>query len=551
MQVTTRRLAAGLVAGLAAAATLVATVGTSTAGATPIDPNHRVARTRAYIPPPVAWGTCASASLRSAGARCGLMTVPLDYANPRGTKIKLALSWIRHRTVDSKAQGLMLVNPGGPGGSGLTLSRLGAWVPNGAGDPYDWIGFDPRGVGSSQPSLSCDGSYFGYNRPDYVATTPELENAWLTRSAGYAAACDQAGGALLDHTRTSDWVRDMDSIRALFKARQINFYGFSYGTYLGQAYATAYPWRVRRMVWDGVVDWTKVWYQANLDQDVAFDGNIDRYFAWLASHNSRYGLGSTTAEVKQLWLDQLAASRTAPLGGTLGPDEWTDAFVSAAYYVYGWADLADAFVAARNGDYGPMTTQYDEANGYGPGSDNTFAVYNAVQCTDAPFPADWSTWKSDTERIAATSPFLTWSNTWYNAPCLTWGAAPAAKQPVVSGKDAPSVLMVSEQYDAATPFSGALRARATFPRSVLIEGDNGTTHAGSLSGVACVDNRIADYLLTGRLDARRTGSQADVHCPAVPAPAPNPTTLARGAAVGVDRLPADLRAALTPGVLRR
>lgn len=534
------RVVAGVVA-VAALATGLSSM--SAAQAKPIDPGAGTARTRSYVPPPVAWGDCASSSLRAAGAKCGLMTVPLDYSQPRGTKVKIALSWIKHKPT-VPGQGLMLVNPGGPGGSGLTLSRLGAYIPKGAGDAYDWIGFDPRGVGSSQPTLSCDGDYFGYDRPDYVATTPELENAWLTKSAGYASKCDTAGGALLDHTRTVDWVKDMDAIRALFKARQINFYGFSYGTYLGQAYASTYPSRVRRMVWDGVVDWTKVWYQANLDQDVAFDGNLDRYFTWLASHNSTYQLGATKDAVKQKWLDQLAASRTAPLGGKLGPDEWTDAFVSAGYYVYGWADLADAFVAAVGGDYDPMIAEYDSANGAGPGSDNTFAVYNAVQCTDAPFPADWSTWKADTERVAATSPFLTWSNTWYNAPCLTWGAPPAATKPVIKGGDAPSVLMVGETYDAATPFSGALQARATFPRSRLIEGVGGTTHSGSLSGVDCVDLRIADYLLTGKLDARKAGSVSDVKCGAVPPPAPNTSMLARGASRPADRLPADLRSAL-------
>jgi pimeloyl-ACP methyl ester carboxylesterase len=543
------------VAGLAVLLAVVTGAGTGwgTAQAAPVNPTGGHLKQQLSTPPPVAWTTCADAALRLAGAQCGLLTVPLDYAKPAGTKIKLALSWIRHRTPDASAQGIMLVNPGGPGASGLTLSRLGDYVPKSAGDAYDWIGFDPRGVGASQPRLTCDGSYFGYARPDYVASTPELENAWLTKSAGYAAACDSAGGALLDHTRTADWVRDMDSIRAVFKARQINFYGFSYGTYLGQAYASRYPGRVRRMVWDGVVDWTKVWYQANLDQDVAFEGNLDRYFAWLAQNNGTYHLGSTAAAVKQVWQAQLAKSRTAPLAGVLGPDEWTDAFVSAGYYVYGWADLADAFVAAVAGNYGPMKVEYDHANGAGPGSDNTFAVYNAVQCTDAPFPADWATWRADTERVAATAPFLTWSNTWYNAPCLTWGAPPAVAKPVITGSATTSVLMVAETYDAATPFSGALQARATFPRSVLIEGVNGTTHSGTLSGVDCVDNRIADYLLTGKVDVRKAGSVADVKCSAVPPPFPQAAFAPRATARNShpDRLPADLRAALDPLATRR
>jgi pimeloyl-ACP methyl ester carboxylesterase len=100
-------------------------------------------------------GQCPTASQQRAGAECGLLTVPLDYAKPQGTTIQLAVSRIKHKTSDADPQGVMLVNPGGPGGSGLGLSRLGEFVPNGEGDPYDWIGFDKRGVGRSVPSLTC------------------------------------------------------------------------------------------------------------------------------------------------------------------------------------------------------------------------------------------------------------------------------------------------------------------------------------------------------------------------------------------------------------
>ncbi|HEY1322939.1 MAG TPA: alpha/beta hydrolase, partial [Streptosporangiaceae bacterium] len=132
-----------LVAGLAAWPGGAA-AGTAAPGATST-------RAPEYSPPPIPWGQCASASLQQAGAQCGLLTVPLDYAKPRGAKIKIAVSRIMHKTSDANAQGVMLVNPGGPGGSGLGLARLGAFVPGNGGDPYDWIGFDPRGVGSSQP----------------------------------------------------------------------------------------------------------------------------------------------------------------------------------------------------------------------------------------------------------------------------------------------------------------------------------------------------------------------------------------------------------------
>src|SRR5262245_13139022 len=121
--VTTVTGAGLLVAGLTASPAVGSAVaGTTTSGAT----STRVAE---YTPPPISWGQCASASLQRAGAQCGLLTVPLDYAKPQGTKIKIAVSRIMHKTSDANAQGVMLVNPGGPGGSGLSLARLGQFVP--------------------------------------------------------------------------------------------------------------------------------------------------------------------------------------------------------------------------------------------------------------------------------------------------------------------------------------------------------------------------------------------------------------------------------------
>src|SRR5438046_5516010 len=98
----------------------------------------------------VAFGACADPGLAQAGAECGFLSVPLDYGNPRGAKIQIAVSRIKHKVPDSQYQGIILVNPGGPGGSGLGLVTLGQFVPNHVGDAFDWIGFDPRGVGSSK-----------------------------------------------------------------------------------------------------------------------------------------------------------------------------------------------------------------------------------------------------------------------------------------------------------------------------------------------------------------------------------------------------------------
>jgi pimeloyl-ACP methyl ester carboxylesterase len=512
-----RLLAAVTAAGLVA-------LGAVASGAAEADP----ARTQPSTPTAIDWGPCTDPTLVSRKAECGLLTVPLDHSRPSGPTIKLAVSRVKHTVPAAKYQGVMLVNPGGPGGPGLGLAAIGALVPDHAGDAYDWIGFDPRGVGASKPALSCDSTYAGYNRPAYVPGTAALEATWLHRSEGYAAACAASGGSLLDHLKTTDTVADMESIREALGVPQINFYGFSYGTYIGEVYATLHPDRVRRMILDGVVDPGRVWYDSNLDQDVAFDRNMQVYFGWLAKYDSVYHLGKTTAAVRRLFDRTGKALAKKPAGGTIGPDELTDVFLQAGYYVFGWTDVAAAFAAyIHKQDVAPLKALYDQSNTQEQGSDNGYAVYLAVQCTDAPWPAAWSTWRTDNARVSAKAPFETWANAWYNAPCRDW-AGKAGTPVAVDGDKTPPVLLISETKDAATPFSGALETRRRFPRSVLVEGIGGTTHAGSLFGGSCVDGTIAAYLTNGRLPARVPSNRSDRQC--APLPQPNPTkTKARSA----------------------
>ncbi|MDG4799964.1 alpha/beta hydrolase [Micromonospora sp. WMMD980] len=509
-------------------------LGVAPGGAAQATPAPRTTEA-SYTPPPIAWGECASPGLQRRGGQCGFVEVPLDYARPRGKKIKLAVSRISHKTPEAQYQGVMLVNPGGPGGSGLTLSVLGEYVPNGAGDAYDWIGFDPRGVGSSQPALACDGDYFSYNRPFYVPATPNLERTWLQRSKGYAEACAKAGGDLLGHLKTTDTVRDMESIRKALGRNQINYYGFSYGTYLGQVYATLFPQRVRRMVLDGNVDPRKVWYQANLDQDVAFDRNIKIYFDWIARNDAVYHLGTSGRAVERLFYAQQLKLLKNPAGGIIGPDEWTDIFLQAGYYVFGWEEVAQAFAGwVRDGDWHTLKELYDASNAQGPGADNGFAVYLGVQCTDVQWPKSWNRWRADNWRTFAKAPFETWGNAWFNAPCIWWDGQ-VGKPVTVDGSKVGGVLLINETLDAATPYPGALEVRSRFPGAVLVEGVGGTTHSGSLSGVACVDDTIATYLASGELPRRLGGRRSDVQCD--PLPQPDPAAIATRSArpdTGVD-----------------
>ncbi len=491
----------------------------------------------------IAWSSCTDAELGYLQLECGRLEVPLDYAQPDGAKISLALTRRAHTSAEADFQGVMLTNPGGPGGSGLTLPSLGDYVPGGVGSTYDWIGFDPRGVGASTPSLHCTRSYFGVNRPNYVPRTSRLYAYWLRKNRGYADACANTATkrALLAHLTTMDTVRDMESIRVALGADTLNYYGFSYGTYLGQVYATANPTRVGRFVLDGVVNPGRVWYAANLDQDRAFDANLNSFWQYLAQHPGSFKLGNRWRAIRTGYYRELRKlDRRAAAGGRLGPSELADAMLDAGYYVYDWASIGRAYSALKRRNRGAaIFARYRDSQ---MGDDNGFAVYNGVQCSDTSWP-DWARTRADSWAVHRTAPFLTWGNTWYNAPCLSWHA-PRSTRPVVSGSAVTSkILLISETRDAATPYSGALAVRSLFPTASLVAGIGGTTHAGSLSGVACVDNTVASYLRTGIVPPRLPGSNADRACPRILPPGPS-SAFGRTTTPG-DRLSPLLRRDLT------
>lgn len=497
---------------VAAVAAAMVSSGLAVVSATP------AASAVAAAPSAINWGSCNDPGLASSGAQCAMLSVPLDYAHPEGQKIKLALARVRHTSSSANYKGVMLVNPGGPGASGIDFATEGELVPNNVGGDYDWIGFDPRGVGSSKPSMHCISNYFRTDRPDYRPTSQHNVDVWLARSKKYADTCASKYPQLIKHMSTADSARDMDQIRAALNVDQISYYGFSYGTYLGQVYATLFPSHVKRMVLDSNVNPKQVWYQANLTQDRAFDRNSGIWFAWLAKYHSTFGLGSTKNAVRSLYYKELNKLAAHPAGGQLGPDEWSDVFLYAGYYRSYWIELGQDFAGfVHHGDWRSIIQLYRFITS--TGNDNGFAVYNAVQCTDAPWPRQWSTWKADNTRINAKHPFLTWGNAWFNAPCLYWHARTGSRLQI-NGKRTASVLLIDETLDAATPYQGSLVVRQLFPNSSLIAEPGGMTHADSLSGDNCVDNAVAAYLASGKRPPRQRWNGPDMLCRPLPDPVP-------------------------------
>lgn len=455
------------------------------------------------------WGKCPDL----AGLECADLVVPLDYARPDGERITLAISRRRHTAAPFR--GVIVVNPGGPGAAGRELASSGANLARGVGDSYDWVGFDPRGVGATRPALRCDPTYFSTRPTRYVPDSTAIQEQWIAASKAYAAACGAASGRLLPHMRTIDLVRDLESIRLALRVPKISYWGNSYGSLLGQVYASRYPDRVERMVLDGVVDADLSWYQSNVAQNSAISAGFDAFLRWMANHHKALGVGSDPGALKARFMQRLQALTVTPAaGGKVGAAALTDVAVQAAYGVGTWA--ASGHSVARLLSTGDATTLVPE---HSAAEDNARAGYLAVECGETTWPS-MTQMIADAQRQHPEHPLMTWSNTWMNAPCAFW---PIPSQPRVSvdpGTVRAPILLVSETYDGATPFAGAVATRDRLPTARLLEGVGGTTHSSAIAGGSCVAGVVADFLESGRLPARVSGSRADQQCAPLPAPTP-------------------------------
>ncbi|MET9568930.1 alpha/beta hydrolase [Streptomyces virginiae] len=469
--------------------------------------------------------TAAQAALRWTGCatpryptlQCASLKVPLDHDRPADRTITLALTRVPHTAKTS--QGPLLVNPGGPGGSGRALAGfVASALPKDVAAQYDVIGFDPRGVGKSEPALDCGPGHFTPVRPDSVPQDEATERANLERVRAFAESCGVKHADVLPHIGTVSAARDIEVLRTALGAERISYFGYSYGTYLGAVYAKLHPGRVHRLVLDSVVDPNGVWYEDNLSQDLAFDARHKAFLAWVAQHDATYRLGTDPAAVETRWYAMRQALRRSPAGGKVGPAELEDTYMPGGYYNGYWPSLAEAFAAYTvKKDPKPLVAAYERFGAVEPSAGNSYSVYTAVQCRDSAWPRDWNEWRADMWRTHAKAPFMTWNNAWYNAPCAFWPTEPL-RAPDVTNADLPPALLLQATDDAATPFDGAVSMREKLSGSALVVEEGGGNHGIALSGNKCLDEKVSAYL--------RTGQAADATCPAQAAPQPTAATRA-------------------------
>ncbi|MGO8956387.1 MAG: alpha/beta hydrolase [Streptosporangiaceae bacterium] len=453
------------------------------------------------------WHPCpgAAGGAPTAGRlQCASLKVPLNYSDPGGRKITLALSEVPATAPAWRRQGVLLVNPGGPGAGGLSLAATVAagLAPNVAAE-YTVVGFDTRGVGASVPRLSCEPSFFSKPRPNYVPASRAAENVLVGRAKQYAAACEKRFGWLLPYMSSKDLARDMDSIRVALGQRQISYYAFSYGTYLGQVYATLFPHRVRRMVLDSIINPNGAWYADNISQDYAFQGRMQAFFQWIAASHASFRLGTTEPQVYAEVNATMARLASHPISSNgrplIGPDELSDTLLVGGYTSSWWPYLAGALAGyLHGGQTGSLISLYRQL---GQQNENEFAVYTAVECADTAWPRSWAFWNSDTRKVYAKAPFEAWGNAWFNAACAFWPVRGPAKPAKIGAAGLPPILLLQGTLDAATPYQGALVVRRLLPSSRLVVVEGSGNHGQSLSYPPnqCVDGYLNSYLANGSL----------------------------------------------------
>ncbi|MEE1753908.1 alpha/beta hydrolase [Streptomyces sp. SP18CS02] len=467
---------------------------------------------------PPKWAGCATKQYPR--LQCATIEVPLDHGAPRGRRITLALSRVPHTAKSS--QGPLIVNPGGPGASGRAMAAfVAASLPPKVAGQYDVIGFDPRGVGAGTPALDCLPGHFKPVRVDSLPADGARERANTARAESFAKACGDKYGDVLAHMDTVSTAKDLDAIRRALGASRINYFGYSYGTYLGVVYAKLFPHRVRRAVLDSVVDPEAVWYDANIAQDFAFDARHKAFLAWVAKHDASYRLGTDPAGVETRWYAMRAAVGKKPAGGKVGPAELEDTFLPGGYYNGFWPVLAEAFSAyVHEKDADPLVRAYESMAAHDASDDNGYSVYTAVQCRDAWWPRDWRTWRRDNTAVHAKAPFSTWNNAWYNAPCAFWPVESLTPRDV-SNRALPPVLLFQATDDAATPYEGAVSVHRKLRGSRLVVERGGGNHGVTLGGNVCLDGYLTRYLETGEVPEGAGGGEADALCAAVPEPQPD------------------------------
>jgi pimeloyl-ACP methyl ester carboxylesterase len=446
------------------------------------------------------WSRCRTEQTRMAGLECGMLEVPLDPSRPDGGRIDLAIARQRATGSVSERIGSLVINPGGPGGSGLEfLAGAAAIFPPEITERFDLVSFDPRGVAESTP-VRClddedkDAQLEGDLSPD---TPAELQRA-VDDQRELLEACKDNSGELLRHMSTADVAADVDALRAALGDDRLTYLGFSYGTSIGATYATLFPDRVRALVLDGSVSPSVSAAEEAITQATGFDRvyarfvetcNADPSCALAPDAAGAVATARASLETAPVVVDTPSGRRA------LSADLFDYGLATALYDTTSWGPTATAVRNLRSGGAQTFLALVDRQTGRQPDGtyDNSSDAQVMVNCADAEDRPTLEEAQAVGERITAAAPVFGPLFSTALIGCLGW-PLPATPTPAPTGAGAPPILVIGTVGDPATPYEWSVQMAEALESGVLLtyEGDG---HTAYLSAGPCIQGAVAAYLI--------------------------------------------------------
>ncbi len=447
------------------------------------------------------WGACQGTGL-DPRQECATLRVPMDYADPDSPRIDIAVSRIRSEKTGTARRGVLMLIPGGPGGSSLNdPSGKGRKLPQEVRDTYDLIGFAPRGLA---PSTAVDcGLEHGDLATSKLRPWPAPDGSVdgnLDTARRLADACAANGGELIRHLTTANEARDIDRLRDALGERRISAWGVSYGTYVGSVYAQLFPRRTDRIVLDSNddPDPTRVARAWLAGHEQGVEDTFPDFAAWASRADNPDRVAERAADVRPRFLRLAARLDREPipwpganpeqLNGNVLRQTMLDSLYSPTRY----PTLAKLMVAAEQGTVPPAPPAPPEA-----ALQNVAAVGAGVLCNDVAWPTSPAVYEKDVAESRARYP-LTAGMPRNAIPCAAWPYPPREAPVRITDRGPSTVLLVQNERDAATPLSGARRLREAFGRRAVMVTVDSTGHDAYLAnGNPCGDKTVSHFLATG------------------------------------------------------
>ncbi|HVH22149.1 MAG TPA: alpha/beta hydrolase [Pseudonocardia sp.] len=493
---------------------LLVACGAPTAAPTPDSTSPGPRLDRFYVQS-LAWGPCrdyaGNAEQRIAysapGFECARLQVPLDYTAPDGTAARIGV--LRQRARGGRI-GSLVVNPGGPGASGMELvpALSGYLSQSPLGARFDLVGFDPRGVGASVPKINClDDADWPAERADTdVDPSPAGVESTEAENRAYVQRCTERSGgpAVLANVGTRDVVRDLDILRGVLGDEKLTYLGYSYGSRLGTAYAEAFPQRVRALVLDGALAPDEGIVEQNVEQAVGFQRAFEAFAADCAGRRG-CPLGADPAQATAVYQGLVRPLIDAPARAAESRSlSYPDAIAGTNHALYQqslWSALARGLAALDTGDGTILLALADEYYQRAPNGHygDLIEGFTVISCVDEQRITDRAEQTELARRVSDAAPFRDTGRGPVGAlePCAFWPVPPTSQPHRTSVTGLPPVLVISTTGDPATPYQAGVELAAELHAELVTF--EGNQHTIALQGNDCIDSLVAQYLVELRM----------------------------------------------------